>query len=88
MELVFSIGGLPELGDRLDHVATVVSGPIAREALEAGGEIIAEQAKVLRQSGIGVRGKRLDFGERGRQFAAPSGRIVGRRLHPAFLDRG
>jgi hypothetical protein len=33
MEPTFSINGLRELNARLDKIATLVSGPIAREAL-------------------------------------------------------
>lgn len=45
METTFKLEGLPELAARLDSIATVVSGPIARHGLEAGGEVIAEQAR-------------------------------------------
>jgi hypothetical protein len=36
----FDIEGLPELNARLDKIATLVSGLIVRDALEAGGKII------------------------------------------------
>jgi hypothetical protein len=35
-EPTVDIEGLPELNARLDKIAAMVSGPIAREALEAG----------------------------------------------------
>ena len=44
MEPTFDIEGLPELNARLDKIATLVSGPIVREALEAGGKIIKDRA--------------------------------------------
>jgi hypothetical protein len=44
MEPTFDIVGLPELNARLDKIATLVAGPIAREALEAGGDIIKAKA--------------------------------------------
>jgi hypothetical protein len=43
-ESTFDIEGLPELNARLDKIAVMVSGPIAREALEAGGAIIKSKA--------------------------------------------
>jgi len=43
-EPTFDIEGLPELNARLDKIAVMVSGPIAREALEAGGAIIKNKA--------------------------------------------
>ena len=43
-EPTFDIEGLPELNARLDKIAAMVSGPIAREALEAGGAIIKSKA--------------------------------------------
>lgn len=43
-EPTFDIEGLPELNARLDKIAAMVSGPIAREALEAGGKIIKDRA--------------------------------------------
>jgi HK97 gp10 family phage protein len=45
MEMTFAIEGLPELAQRLDSIAVVVAGPIARHGLEAGGDVIAEQAR-------------------------------------------
>jgi len=44
MESTFDIEGLPELNARLDKIATLVAGPIAREALEAGAELIKNRA--------------------------------------------
>jgi len=44
MQMTFDIEGLPELNARLDKIATLVSGPIAREALEAGGKLIRDHA--------------------------------------------
>jgi HK97 gp10 family phage protein len=44
LEPTFDIEGLPELNARLDKIATLVSGPIARDALEAGGTIIKARA--------------------------------------------
>lgn len=44
MEPTFDIEGLPELNARLDKIATLVAGPIAREALQAGGKIIKDRA--------------------------------------------
>jgi hypothetical protein len=43
-EPTFDIEGLPELNARLDKIAAMVSGPIAREALEAAGAIIKNKA--------------------------------------------
>jgi len=45
MDILFSIDGIPELAKKLDGISEVVAGPIAGEALEAGGEIIAAQAE-------------------------------------------
>jgi len=45
METTFALEGLPELARRLDSIAVVVAGPIARHGLEAGGEVIAGQAR-------------------------------------------
>jgi HK97 gp10 family phage protein len=45
VDIIFSIDGLPELAKRLDGIAQIVAGPIAKEALEAGGEVIARQAE-------------------------------------------
>ena len=45
MEIKFDIEGLPQLAQRLDTIATVVAGPIAKQGLELGGEIIAAQAR-------------------------------------------
>jgi len=42
--VTFRIDGLPELNARLDKIAKAVSGPIAREALQAGGKIIKDRA--------------------------------------------
>ena len=44
MEPTFEVDGLPELNARLDKIATLVSGPIAREALQAGGALIKDRA--------------------------------------------
>jgi hypothetical protein len=44
MEPTFDIEGLPELNARLDKIATLVAGPIAREALQAGGKLIKDRA--------------------------------------------
>lgn len=44
MQPTFDIEGLPELNARLDKIATLVSGPIAAEALEAGGILIEAKA--------------------------------------------
>src|ERR1700727_1317148 len=44
MEPTFRIDGLPELNARLDKIAKAVSGPIAREALQAGGKVIKDRA--------------------------------------------
>lgn len=43
-EPTFDIEGLPELNARLDKIALMVAGPIAREALQAGGKIIKDRA--------------------------------------------
>lgn len=43
-QATFDIEGLPELNARLDKIATLVSGPIARDALQAGGKIIKDRA--------------------------------------------
>jgi HK97 gp10 family phage protein len=53
MEPTFDIEGLPELNARLDKIATVVAGPIVREALQAGGKIIKDAAveNVRRKTG-------------------------------------
>lgn len=53
MQIKFSISGLPELAGRLDRIATAVSGPIAQEALQSGGEMIerAAQANVHKLTG-------------------------------------
>jgi hypothetical protein len=40
----FDIEGLPQLSARLDNIATLVSEPVAREALQAGGKIIKDRA--------------------------------------------
>lgn len=45
MEVKFEIEGLPQLAQRLDTIATIVSGPILRQGLEAGGEVIAVAAR-------------------------------------------
>ncbi len=45
MEILFSIDGLPEMAKKLDDIAQAVAGPIAAEALQAGGEVIARQAE-------------------------------------------
>lgn len=45
MQIKFELDGLPELGQRLDRIATVVTGPIAKEGLTAGAEIIQAQAQ-------------------------------------------
>lgn len=45
MEITFQLEGLPALAKRLDTIAEAVAGPIAKEALEAGGEIIRVQAE-------------------------------------------
>lgn len=45
MNLTFEITGLPQLAKNLDTVAEVVSGPITKHMLEAGGEIIRAQAE-------------------------------------------
>ena len=54
MEPTFEILGLPEMNARLDKIATMVSGPIAREALQAGGALIkaAAEANVHRLTGL------------------------------------
>jgi HK97 gp10 family phage protein len=44
MDLIFSIDGIPELNARLDSIATAVANPIAKEALEAGGNIVKAAA--------------------------------------------
>jgi hypothetical protein len=44
MEPTFDIEGLPELNARLDKLATLVSKPIAREAVQAGGKLIKDKA--------------------------------------------
>lgn len=44
MQPTFDIEGLPELNARLDKIANMVAGPIAREALQAGGALIKNQA--------------------------------------------
>ncbi|MFZ0322304.1 MAG: hypothetical protein WAL56_24465 [Candidatus Sulfotelmatobacter sp.] len=44
MEPIFDIEGLPELNARLDKIATLIAGLIAREALQAGGKIIKGRA--------------------------------------------
>ena len=44
MNPTFDIEGLPELNARLDKIATLVSGPIAHEALEAAGKLIKDRA--------------------------------------------
>jgi hypothetical protein len=53
MEPTFDIEGLPELNARLDNIATLVAGPIAREALQAGGQLIKDAAveNVRRKTG-------------------------------------
>jgi len=45
MEFTFKLDGLPELAQNLDSVATIVAGPIAKHGLEAGGEVVAAQAR-------------------------------------------
>lgn len=54
MKTTFEIDGLPELNARLDKIATLVAGPIAREALEAGGKLIKAAAveNVHRLTGV------------------------------------
>jgi len=49
----FDIEGLPELNAKLDEISSLVSGPIAREALQAGGKLIKDAAveKVHRRTG-------------------------------------
>jgi hypothetical protein len=42
--VTFEIEGVPELNARLDKIATLISAPIAREALEAAGKIIKDRA--------------------------------------------
>jgi hypothetical protein len=44
LEPTFDIEGLPELNAKLDQISALVSGPIAREALQAGGNIIKHRA--------------------------------------------
>lgn len=72
MEIKFSIDGLPELAKRLDGIAQIVAGPIAKEALEAGGDVIAAQAEAnihsvsggLASDVIVVTRARVEGGER------------------------
>jgi HK97 gp10 family phage protein len=45
MEVNFELEGLPELAQRLDSIATIVAGPIAKQGLAAGGEVIADAAR-------------------------------------------
>jgi HK97 gp10 family phage protein len=54
MEPTFDIEGLPELNARLDKLASIVSGPIAREAVQAGGKIIKDRAveNVHKKTGV------------------------------------
>lgn len=57
MNLTFSIAGVPALNARLDKIATIVAGPIARDALQVGGDIIrgAAEAEVHRLTGALAR---------------------------------
>jgi HK97 gp10 family phage protein len=45
VEILFNLDGIPDMAKHLDTIAQVVAGPIAAEALEAGGEVIALQAR-------------------------------------------
>jgi HK97 gp10 family phage protein len=47
MNVVFRMDGLPTLNARLDKIAVVVTGPITREALQVGGEVIRKRAEEL-----------------------------------------
>lgn len=43
--VIFSIEGIPELNARLDNIATAVANPIAKAALQAGGEVVQAAAE-------------------------------------------
>lgn len=45
MEILFQLNGLPELAEKLDRTAKIVAGPIAEEAVQAGGEVIEVPAQ-------------------------------------------
>jgi HK97 gp10 family phage protein len=45
MNLTYSIEGIPELNAHLDSIAQAVANPIAKEALEAGGEVVRAAAE-------------------------------------------
>jgi HK97 gp10 family phage protein len=45
MNLTYSIEGVPELNAHLDSIAMAVANPIAKEALEAGGEVVRAAAE-------------------------------------------
>jgi hypothetical protein len=45
MLLIADIEGIPQLGLELDRMQQAIAGPIAREALQAGGNILADAAR-------------------------------------------
>lgn len=47
LNMTFEMAGLPELNARLDETAQGIAGPAARDALQAGGDIVKEEAQQL-----------------------------------------
>lgn len=44
LKSTFEIDGLPEMAARLDKIAVMIAGPISKEAVRAGGELIQDAA--------------------------------------------
>lgn len=45
MEIIAAFSGIPELGARLDNIASLIADPVAIEALEKGGAVIQQLAE-------------------------------------------
>lgn len=87
METTFSIDGLPQLAARLDSIATIVSGPIAKRGLEAGGEVIAEQARANVHKLTGALAGDVVIVVRVHQEAGESFALIGPGWNPEAFRR-
>jgi len=87
MEFKFDIEGLPQLAARLDSIASMVSGPIAKVALAAGGEVIAVQARANIHSVTGAAVDDVVIVVRIHQEAGESYALIGPGWDPEKFRR-
>ena len=87
MEITFQIEGLPQLAQRLDQIATVVAGPIAKHGLQVGGQVIADRAHANVRKLTGLLASEIIVVVRVHQDAGESYALIGPAWDPEKFRR-